>query len=75
MSGGARIFRAPICITCSAAGEALGGTLLSIANLYYYQELMAGARAAIGVGRFVEYCAGEIGAQWAARARSAREQA
>ena len=29
------------------AGEALGGTLLSIVNLYYYQELMAGARAAI----------------------------
>ncbi len=27
-------------------GEALGGTLLSIVNLYYYQELMAGARTA-----------------------------
>ena len=39
------------------AGEALGGTLLSIANLYYYQELMAGARAAIGAGCFADYFA------------------
>src|SRR6202142_2480325 len=34
------------------AGEALGGTLLSVINLYYYQDLMAGARAAIAAGRF-----------------------
>jgi queuine tRNA-ribosyltransferase len=37
------------------AGEALGGTLLSIVNLYYYQELMAGVRAAIAGGRFADY--------------------
>ena len=37
------------------AGEALGGTLLSIVNLYYYQDLMAGARAAIAAGRFADY--------------------
>jgi queuine tRNA-ribosyltransferase len=39
------------------AGEALGGTLLSIVNLYYYQDLMAGARAAIAGGRFADYLA------------------
>ena len=39
------------------AGEALGGTLLSIVNLYYYQDLMAGARAAIAAGRFADYAA------------------
>ncbi len=39
------------------AGEALGGTLLSIVNLYYYQELMAGTRAAIAAGRFADYAA------------------
>jgi queuine tRNA-ribosyltransferase len=48
------------------AGEALGGTLLSIVNLFYYQELMAGARAAIAQGRFADY-AGEIEEQWAAK--------
>ena len=49
------------------SGEALGGTLLSIVNLYYYQQLMAGARAAITAGRVADY-AGEIREQWAARA-------
>ncbi len=39
------------------AGEALGGTLLSIVNLYYYQELMAGMRAAIAAGRFADHAA------------------
>src|SRR6201996_5740508 len=39
------------------SGEALGGTLLSIVNLYYYQDLMAGARAAISAGRFADYLA------------------
>jgi queuine tRNA-ribosyltransferase len=48
------------------AGETLGGTLLSIVNLYYYQELMAGARAAIAAGRFADY-AGETKEQWAAK--------
>jgi queuine tRNA-ribosyltransferase len=37
------------------SNEALGGTLLSTINLYYYQELMAGARAAIAAGRFADY--------------------
>jgi queuine tRNA-ribosyltransferase len=39
------------------SGEALGGTLLSIVNLYYYQDLMAGARAAIAAGRYADYVA------------------
>ena len=46
------------------SGEALGGTLLSIVNLFYYQELMAGARAAIAAGRFADFAA-ETKAQWA----------
>ena len=48
------------------AGEALGGTLLSIVNLYYYQELMAGARAAIAGGRFADYLGATV-EQWAAK--------
>ncbi len=48
------------------AGEALGGTLLSVINLYYYQDLMAGARAAIAAGRFEDFRA-HTQAQWAAR--------
>jgi queuine tRNA-ribosyltransferase len=48
------------------AGEALGGTLLSIVNLYYYQDLMAGARAAIAAGRFNDFRAQTL-AQWAAK--------
>jgi queuine tRNA-ribosyltransferase len=48
------------------SGEALGGTLLSIVNLYYYQELVAGARAAIAAGRFADYVAA-IRAQWQAK--------
>jgi queuine tRNA-ribosyltransferase len=48
------------------AGEALGGTLLSIVNLYYYQELMAGARAAIAAGRFSDFAA-QTKAEWAAK--------
>jgi queuine tRNA-ribosyltransferase len=39
------------------SGEALGGTLLSIVNLTYYQDLVAGARAAIIAGRFADYAA------------------
>jgi queuine tRNA-ribosyltransferase len=46
------------------AGEALGGTLLSIVNLYYYQDLLAGARAAIATGTFGDYRA-QTRAQWA----------
>jgi len=48
------------------AGEALGGTLLSIVNLYYYQDLMAGARAAIARGGFADYVA-EVQEQWTAK--------
>jgi queuine tRNA-ribosyltransferase len=45
------------------SGEALGGTLLSIVNLYYYQDLMAGARTAIAAGRFADF-AGAAKEQW-----------
>jgi len=38
-------------------GEALGGTLLSVVNLFYYQDLVAGARAAIAAGRYADYVA------------------
>jgi queuine tRNA-ribosyltransferase len=48
------------------AGEALGGTLLSIVNLYYYQDLMAGARAAIARGGFADYAAA-VQEQWTAK--------
>jgi len=48
------------------SGEALGGTLLSIVNLYYYQDLMAGTRAAIAAGRFADF-AGETKEQWIAK--------
>jgi queuine tRNA-ribosyltransferase len=48
------------------AGEALSGTLLSVINLFYYQELMAGARAAIAAGRFTDYAA-QTKEQWIAK--------
>src|SRR5262252_9183143 len=48
------------------AGEALGGTLLSIVNLYYYQDLIAGARKAIAAGLFADYTA-RTEEQWAAK--------
>ena len=48
------------------AGEALGGTLLSVVNLFYYQDLMAGARAAIAAGRYADYVA-QIKEQWTAK--------
>ncbi len=37
------------------AGEMLGPILLSIHNLTYYQQLLAGARMAIEADRFEEY--------------------
>jgi queuine tRNA-ribosyltransferase len=37
------------------ANEALGGMLLSLANLYYYQDLMQGMRAAIAAGNFADF--------------------
>jgi queuine tRNA-ribosyltransferase len=48
------------------AGEALGGTLLSTNNLFYYQDLVAGARAAITAGRFADYVA-QTKEQWTAK--------
>jgi queuine tRNA-ribosyltransferase len=48
------------------AGEALGGTLLSIVNLYYYQDLIASARKAIAAGLFADYTA-RTEEQWAAK--------
>jgi queuine tRNA-ribosyltransferase len=48
------------------AGEALGGTLLSVVNLFYYQDLMAGVRAAIATGRFADYAA-QTKEQWTAK--------
>jgi queuine tRNA-ribosyltransferase len=35
----------------------LGAILLTMVNLAYYQELMAGIRAAITVGNFTDFCA------------------
>ena len=35
----------------------LGAMLASEINLYYYQDLMRGIRAAITTGRFEEFCA------------------
>jgi len=49
------------------ANETLGAVVLSTVNLAYYQELMAGTRAAIAAGRFADF-AGEIRAGWSARA-------
>ena len=60
------IFPAPTCITCSAGRRTLGGTLLSLINLFYHQDLMAGARAAIAAGRFADYVA-ETKEQWTAK--------
>jgi queuine tRNA-ribosyltransferase len=37
------------------ADELLGAILLTMVNLSYYQELMAGARAAIAAGRFEDF--------------------
>jgi queuine tRNA-ribosyltransferase len=37
------------------SGEILGMMLLSIANLAYYQELMAGIRQAIAERRFIDH--------------------
>ncbi|HEY4775213.1 MAG TPA: tRNA guanosine(34) transglycosylase Tgt [Xanthobacteraceae bacterium] len=53
------------------ASEALGATLLSTINLYYYQDLMQGIRAAIAAGRF-EAFRQEMLAGWAQGDASAR---
>jgi queuine tRNA-ribosyltransferase len=44
-------------------GETLGAMLLTWNNLHYYQDLMAGARAAIAAGRYDDYLA-EVTAGW-----------
>ena len=46
------------------SGEALGGMLLSWANLAYYQDLMAGMRAAIENGTFADHAA-QVQDAWA----------
>jgi queuine tRNA-ribosyltransferase len=46
------------------AGETLGAILLTMVNLAYYQELMAGMRAAIAAGRFEDF-RNQTGAMWA----------
>ncbi len=46
------------------SGEILGMMLLTWNNLAYYQDLMAGARAAIAAGRYADYC-DETKAGWA----------
>ncbi|MGH1591640.1 tRNA guanosine(34) transglycosylase Tgt [Methylobacterium phyllosphaerae] len=52
------------------SNEILGMMLLTWNNLAYYQDLMAGARAAIRDGRFADYCA-ETRAGWARAERAA----
>ena len=52
------------------ADEMLGAMLLTMVNLAYYQELMAGARAAIAAGRFEDFRA-ETQAKVGARRPSA----
>jgi queuine tRNA-ribosyltransferase len=47
------------------ADETLGAMLLSTINLYYYQDLMRGMRAAITMHRFNDFCA-ETREGWAA---------
>ncbi|QRG05408.1 tRNA guanosine(34) transglycosylase Tgt [Xanthobacter dioxanivorans] len=44
--------------------EMLGSMLLTWANVHYYQQLMAGARAAIAAGRYGDYVA-EVKEGWA----------
>ncbi|EIZ85637.1 queuine tRNA-ribosyltransferase [Methylobacterium sp. GXF4] len=52
------------------SNEILGMMLLTWNNLAYYQDLMAGARAAIREGRFADYCA-STRAGWARAERAA----
>jgi queuine tRNA-ribosyltransferase len=46
------------------AGEMLGAMLLSEVNLYYYQDLMAGIRAAVAARKLAAFCA-ETREEWA----------
>ncbi|QGY02284.1 tRNA guanosine(34) transglycosylase Tgt [Methylobacterium mesophilicum SR1.6/6] len=52
------------------SNEILGMMLLTWNNLAYYQDLMAGARAAIRDGRFADYC-GSTREGWARAERAA----
>ncbi len=52
------------------SNEILGMMLLTWNNLAYYQDLMAGARAAIREGRFADYCA-ETREGWARSEKAA----
>jgi queuine tRNA-ribosyltransferase len=45
------------------AGETLGAMLLSLANVWFYQELMARARASIEAGRFADFVE-EVGSRY-----------
>jgi queuine tRNA-ribosyltransferase len=47
------------------ADEALGAMLLSMVNLFYYQDLMRGMRHALATRRFADFCA-ETRAGWEA---------
>src|SRR5712672_1899880 len=51
------------------SGETLGAMLLSEINLFYYQDLMQGMRAAIAAGRFSDF-AGMVRENWARGDRS-----
>ncbi|HEY5063782.1 MAG TPA: tRNA guanosine(34) transglycosylase Tgt [Xanthobacteraceae bacterium] len=51
------------------SGEALGGTLLSLVNLYYYQDLVAAARTAIAASRYADYVA-QTEQKWQAKDES-----
>jgi len=46
------------------ANEMLGAVLLTMVNLSYYQELLAGVRAAVAAGRFADFRT-ETQARWA----------
>jgi queuine tRNA-ribosyltransferase len=59
----ARSYRRAYLHHLTKANEMLGAVLLSTINLAYYQELMAGMRAAIAGGRFADFQAA-IKARW-----------
>ena len=56
------------------ANESLGGMLLTWSNLAYYQELMAGIRAAIEQGRYADFMA-ETQEAWARGEAEAKQAA
>ncbi len=64
LPGRSRLF-ARLSASPRAHEEALGAMLLTWVNLWYYQDLMAGMRAAIADGRFADHYE-EVQAGWAA---------